>query len=461
MSVLAIDLNDRALALARAGAVLSSAPSAVFDGSGPESAGAPAWDALRLRPTATSTRHLRDLSRPGAPGRRALALLAAELQRRLAECGPVADEPVWIAAPPGLEPHSLGVLLGLARSLAIPVEGFVDAAVVSAAALGLDRPALVLDLGLHHSAVTAVDGAGSVGRRRVIGSDRGGLIELYQSWMTLIGTTLVKRSRFDPLHDAATEQQLFAALPLLAREAAARGRAAAVVQAGGQRFEALLSVDQFAQAAAPIYRELLAGMHALRIAGAPVALLVPRIVLELPGLETELERFSGCELIALADGYAAAALSLLAAPQPSPAAPVRLLRRLPARARPECARLTERRILAGAAARAPRPTHVLLEGKAIALGSEALTIGRALEGAHALALPEGLAGVSRRHCTLLCEGAETVVVDHSSCGTFVNGERVAERASVRAGDRLRIGEPGLELALLAIDPAAGVGDAPP
>jgi hypothetical protein len=367
---------------------------------------------------------------------------------------------VWIAAPPGIEPHGLGILLGLARSLALSVAGFVDAAVVSAASLGLDRPALVLDIGLHHSAVTAIDGGGSAGRRRMIASDRGGLMELYQAWMTLIGTTLVRRTRFDPLHDAGTEQQLFAALPLLAREAALRGSAAAVVQTARERFETVLSADQFAHAAAPIYRELIGALHALRTAGAPVALLVPRIALELPGLEAELERFVGCELVTLADGHAAAALSLLDLPRSGSEAPVRLLRRLPAQALPGCAGLVERRIVSGSVIRAPRPTHVLLEGKAIALGNDALTIGRDPGNGHAV-LPEGVAGASRRHCTLLSEGAETVLVDHSSFGTFVNGERVAERASVRAGDRLRVGDPGLELALLAIEATAGEGDATP
>jgi len=50
-----IELNDRAVALAREGEVLVSAPSAVFDGSGADAAGAGApgknaWHALRRQP---------------------------------------------------------------------------------------------------------------------------------------------------------------------------------------------------------------------------------------------------------------------------------------------------------------------------------------------------------------------------------------------------------------------------
>ena len=71
-------------------------------------------------------------------------------------------------------------------------------------------------------------------------------------------------------------------------------------------------------------------------------------------------------------------------------------------------------------------------------------------GPHALILSEGLAGVSRRHCTFIRDGDELILLDHSGFGTFVNGERVAERARVYAGDRVRVGEPGVELALIAV-----------
>src|SRR5260370_33900237 len=88
-------------------------------------------------------------------------------------------------------------------------------------------------------------------------------------------------------------------------------------------------------------------------------------------------------------------------------------------------------------------------------GTDPLVVCRAPGASHAIPQARGRAGVSRRHCTFLRAGAELLLLDHSRFGSFVNGERVAERARVRAGDEVRIGDPGITLALIA------VGETPP
>ena len=450
MKPFAIELDDRALTLARDGQVLASAPSAVFDGTIGEPTGAHAWHAVRRQPTATSTRHLGAVMGQSASLSRAVSLVAAELRHRLAEHPANADERVWFAAPARVNAEGLSAILGIARSLGLPVDGFVDSAAVAVAALGIDRMALVLELGLHHVAATAVDSDGQARRRRAVVSDQGGLIELYEAWLDLISTAMVKRTRFDPLHDAATEQQLFDALPALAREAATAGAATALVTAGTERLEAVLSRDQFAQAAQPIYRDMLRLLHELRPAGEPVALVVPEPVAAFPGMRDAFEQFVGCELCVIPDGFAAAATSLLDLPVREEERAPRLLRRLPVRPQPTLAGKAFRARLGQRWEAGPAASHALFEGQAYALGAEPLVVGRAPGSGHAIVLPEGLAGVSRRHCTFIRDGGELVLVDHSSFGTFVNGERVAERVRVHAGDRVRVGDPGVEIALIAV-----------
>jgi len=161
---------------------------------------------------------------------------------------------------------------------------------------------------------------------------------------------------------------------------------------------------------------------------------------------------------------------------------VRLLRRLPLKERKSLSEGVAREVLGRSGTRATPPSHVLYEGRAFALGTIPLVVGRssaatadqngngagAAAGATAapqmpvtqvpaapamaaLALPDGLAGVSRRHCTFVRNGDELVLVDHSHFGTFVNGERVSERVRIHAGDKVRVGEPGIELSLISIE----------
>jgi hypothetical protein len=452
MNPFAIDLNDRALSLARGGRVLSSSPAAVFDGSTAEVVGTGAWRSLRSQPTATSSRHLEAVLTQSHAPERAFQLFSADLARRLEVHRPQPDEPLWIAAPAFAEPHGLGAVLGILRELSLPVGGFIDSATVTVAALANGRDAIVLELGLHRVAATFVDvGSGIARRRRSVFGQPGGLIELYQSLLERVSGAMVRRTRFDPRQDAATEQQLFDLIPTLVSQATA----IATLRRGSEdAVEVELSRDELAEGARGLNRETLRLIHELRPAGMPVALVMPTLLSNVPGLRDEIEQFVGCDLIGCPDGFAAAAISATEHPETiSQDAPVHLLRRAPLHELTGQMATTRER-LGGRKEAGPAPTHVLLDGRALSIGSDSAVVGRSPGAERAVLLPDGLAGVSRRHCTLVRDGSELVLLDHSTFGTFVNGERVAERVRVYAGDRIRIGEPGVELALIAVGETA-------
>jgi hypothetical protein len=549
MQHLVLELDDRSVATATGGRVLSSAPGAVFDGTAGTTVGANAWRELRMHPRAISTRHLSVVLTQRGTSARAEAVLEAGLKTRLAGLQIAEGQRMWIVAPARAEAAGLTALLGITRRMGLPVDGFVDAATVTAAGLRSEQDTIVLELGLHHAAATSVDCSRSQARRRhAVQTDRGGLIELYQAWLDLVSTTMVKRTRFDPLHDAATEQHVFDSIPALAMEAGRTGSATASANRGVDRFEVTLTRDQFAQAAQPIYRAIVGLLHQLRPAGVPVTIVMPQLAAQLPGLREQLEQFVGCELISIPDGFAASSTSLLDLPAPpeSEGAAVSLLRRLPmssysvaiqdaaeggmhseaqetyaptgsfvdemqaddavaaeevsgganttlpseddsaeaadtasaaapgvvgavasgeaqqdsrptpdphsANNIPQAAAVTrvslgQRRITG------PAPSHVLWEGRAYPLHPDNLVVGREpTNNPRYITLQDGLAGVSRRHCTFVHEGDELVLLDHSTFGTFVNGERVQERVRIYAGDRVRLGEPGVELTLIAVGP---------
>jgi len=452
MRPFAIDLDDRAFSLARDGRVLSSSPAVVFDGSTPEVVGTGAWHALRSHPTATSSRHLESVLTQSQAPKRALRLLSADLARRLEADRPQAGEILWVAAPAVADPQGLGIVVGIFRELSLPISGFIDSATAMAAALANDRSAIVLELGLHRVAATTVDvGSGIAKRRRSVRGQQGGLIELYHALLERVSMSMVRQTRFDPRQDAATEQQLFDLIPLLIRDSAS-GVVTATLRRGSDPFSVELSRDQLAEGARPLNREVLRLIHELRPAGMPVALIMPALLAGVPGLRDEIEQFVGCDLITCPDGFAGAAISATEHPETAAGAPLHLLRR--------CilhelhGQTVSRETLGGRKHAGPAPTHVSFGGRALAIGSEPIVAGRSPGTGQVLLLPEGLAGVSRRHCTLVRDGTELVLLDHSTFGTFVNGERVAERARVYAGDRVRLGEPGVELSLIAVGESA-------
>lgn len=84
-----------------------------------------------------------------------------------------------------------------------------------------------------------------------------------------------------------------------------------------------------------------------------------------------------------------------------------------------------------------------------------IVVGRGV-GSHLL-----LAGqaVSRRHCTISGEGENWRVVDASSGGTFVNGQRIAGPQFLRHGDVIRVGD--FEIAVMLDRAGQGASSATP
>jgi hypothetical protein len=462
MPTLAIDLDDAALAIAvaaDAAAASAAAPSieasiVLASAAAAPGIGAPAGSLLRRRPSDVSTRHWSRLATREAPSA-AAALARAELRARLAAL-PMrpgdAEREADVAVAAHFDAEALGWALGALRGAGIEPRRLVDAAALRCAALGLQRDALVIDAGLHHLSVARVIAEQASNRRTALQWRAGsGTLALHEGWLALAAEAMVLRHRFDPLHDGATEQRLYDLLPAAAAQAASDGRATLTLERAGAALDIELTRDQFATRAAPVYRELLALLHALRPAGAALAIVVDARVAAWPGLIEQLDELHGCVLHTVAAGTTTAALQSLFATAPAAAtaaAAVRLQRQV-ARLAPPLPPASAARALGTTGARAAAPTHLLHAGRAWPLRSAVLEIGRAPD-ARGLALPDGMAGVSRLHCTLRDEAGDIVLVDHSRHGSWINGERVAARARLRAGDVLRIGDPGIELALIAV-----------
>jgi hypothetical protein len=445
MATVALELVDAGLVALKGDALTAPSPGvALLDPAG-VIVGRVAAAQQRAKPVLATDRFWTDLSSEplarGAPAVRSHADLAfLQLLQLWAEAAEPGDEAIF-AVPGSMRAPALGLAAGIARAAGIPAAGWVDAAVAACAGLEARATVLHLDVQLHQSVLTVLEGDSVLRRKSVEIAPRAGLKSLQSAWAQLVGEAMVRRTRFDPLHQAATEQQLYDRMPGWLAALAAAEDVDVQVESGTGVFGVTLPRAQFAFAAEAWYSQLVELLHAARTAGEPVTLALSARAALLPGFAGRCAELDGAETLALPEGAAARGALAMAEAIRCGAQP-ELVTALP-RARPA----------AGGAARpvsrGESPTHVLFAGRAHAITAEPLVVGVAPDAPRMLALPAA-AGVSRRHCELRREDGAVIVRDLSRHGTWLNGERVSGSAALAAGDRLRLGRPGVSLELVAV-----------
>lgn len=356
-------------------------------------------------------------------------------------------QPLWVAVLPA-DAAQLGHALGELRAAGHLVQGFVDRAALLAAALGGELQRVVLEASRNEFLVSLAASAGGEAALRRQLRLPGGMLALQRAWLDLAASTLVQQTRFDPLHDQRHEAALRARLPELAATAQREGQASCDIEAGSTTLHLTLARDQFAAAAAPVWQPLAGALQAFAASGEGSTLLVPQALTTLPGFAAVLAQARFTQQLCHADGLAARAASLLPATAAGADGAVTWRSSLPVFATDLHTALAPIAMADAASHRAA--THVVYRGQVIAIPAGGLVLGRDPGAGHVLRLPEGLAGLSRRHCTLYAHGDRAQLVDHSTHGSFIDGARVRARALLAAGSTLRVGDPGIELPLVAL-----------
>jgi len=237
------------------------------------------------------------LTRPFPTHLRTADLAHAHLQGVWEAAGRNAAE--VIVAVPGLYTHEqLRLLLGIAKACSMPVSGLVDVAVAAAA----DRPTrprcLHLDLHLHRAVLTGIEHGSEVVRGAVEGEPRVGLIGLHDTWARMLAATFVRTTRFDPLHQAATEQILYLQLSDHLAALVEVESTPVVIPSGGHRHTVELEHRDVVEAARPAY-EILSAWIRDWSGSEEATLLVGNRIAALPGLVAHLRQTTDLEVIAL------------------------------------------------------------------------------------------------------------------------------------------------------------------
>jgi FHA domain len=450
-----IELNDVGVALAEDGRIVATSPGyALLEESGPI-LGERARATSRMQPERISQRFWHELStrplaRPATGVRSNADLAYLHLRELLAQGTPSAE--CTLLVPAAMSIDQLGLLRAITIAAGVERPRIVDTAVAAGRALPGAGKSVYLDLELHRTTLTELRVGANIERGRTLALANAGQLGFFQRWMEFIARNMVAETRFDPLRQGATEQELFDSMPGLTREAAANGRVTLALGQGNSndRHRIELTREQLVAATAPLCDDIITQLHRLRWAGETTTIVLGARATALAGLAERLAELPDTECYALELASAIAAVSgAFSLPDTDATQRITALAGLPENAR---AKLGATAVLPGAPLPVTAPSHLLYRGQAVVLDGDPLTIGTSVAAARrSLNVTGATAGVSRAHCTLLRQGSDLMVFDHSSYGTWLNDERVAHRARLKAGDRLRLGAPGIVLDLIAID----------
>ena len=122
---------------------------------------------------------------------------------------------VMIAIPAFFSRHQLGLLLGMTQELNIPIKGLIIQAVAAAPHPFPGSHLLFINVHLHRTEATLLSQGDELRFEETITLDEQGSIHLYRIWAETIAEEFVRTSRFDPLHEAASEQALYNQIPVL------------------------------------------------------------------------------------------------------------------------------------------------------------------------------------------------------------------------------------------------------
>ncbi|HSG97191.1 MAG TPA: FHA domain-containing protein [Woeseiaceae bacterium] len=448
MTLLAAHLNDAGLLFTDGERILCREPGCALLEDDGLVTGQEAWANASLHPRRINNTYWSRLTTEPLVDQRFKHLSAADLVteqletlwKRVAKQG----DQLAIAVPGYMSNENLGLLLGIAMELDIPIVAMVDAAVAATRREYVQAVPVHIDLSLRTAMLTRLAQEGQAQYERGVVVHEAGMLDLYGIWLRVIAEAFVQQSRFDPLHTAETEQTLQdSILDWLA--IAATGKTVPMqVEYRGISHKAEVEALEFVTAATPVYQNIVSNLRALYRAGDTPALQLSDRAARMPGLADTLKARVGGEVFLLEPGATARGLANRCS-EHRPGSSVSLVRHLAW----DQTRIT---VEPERGQSGTQPTHVLLGHQAMPVGGTGLVVGSHPEGGERwLDLGQDVAGVSRRHCEITAGNGQCIVTDHSRYGTFLNGHRIDGSATLQAGDVLRVGTPGVELRLIQVE----------
>lgn len=268
--------------------------------------GSEAQQQSRLQPRLINTQFWSRLSLDALPqgnsrARTQADLAHAQLLELCEQAGLGADTDVVLATPAHFDRDQLALLLGIVRQTPLRASGLVDMAVAACSSLSSRPPGpmLFLDSHLHRATISRLEvGDDTLERAAVDDVGAVGMLSVQEAIISLIADLFIRETRFDPLHEAQTEQRVYDALPGWLDDLRQQPETVLELSAGRNSYRARLHRDQLRQRLASRYQQLLDRILTLS-ASTPTTLVLSASAQRLPGLHETLEQMPGVVLVSV------------------------------------------------------------------------------------------------------------------------------------------------------------------
>ncbi len=244
------------------------------------------WEQLNLDPLASSTREIRSS-----------ADLVYSHLKSIWNPGPGEHE-VILVVPGVYSPQQLALLLGITNECGIPVRGVVDTAVAASRYSSPGRRLLHLDVHLHRMVISELEEGPLIRRQRSDSIAGVGLTQLADLWCNRIADAFVRNTRFDPMHQAESEQLLYDSLPGWLERMEQDGSALLEVESRGRKYQLSFKRHQLVEASRDLFRQIAEQVNARR-SDAGVLVQLTHTARALPGLAEALAELDNCQVVTL------------------------------------------------------------------------------------------------------------------------------------------------------------------
>jgi len=400
------------------------------------------WDQLNTDP----------LEQPGQYVPQSTAEIAySHLARIWQQIQPHGDE-VIIAVPGFYDRQQLGMILGIANELSMPVKGFVPVALAASPGDYPGKMLIHLDIHLHRVEVTYLRQTQQLTLDDSVTGTEKGLIHLHKQWADAIAQEFVGSTRFDPFHQAASEQELYHRLPGILFNLQNNPSIAFDMTGGSRTYSISLTRDLMTRKAETVYREIRQMVEGLRTQHkkneSAVVLQLTHRLARLPGCREVLAGIKNAEIIELDQGAGARGVLEIwqQLDDQSGSEGISFFTSRPLRQ----ARSTQNHVRSFEDPLNAYPTHLLYRSIAYPITDKPLTIGCAQDSEqNDVTITGETAGVCPKHFTIELLGGKIVLHDMSAQGTFVDEKRVNGSIALKLGQIIRVGTPGEQLQVIA------------